>query len=444
MATKKAKTASKKPSSKKTTAKKSSKTATSRKGSKKSSAASRKEVRIRMYNVGFGDAFLVLIPTNGKERRVLFDCGSVEAAKDLPIASIVDRIIKDVTDPDGVPRIDVVVATHRHKDHVSGFGNAKWSSVEVKEVWMPWTEDPTDAEGRKIRDIQSGLALALNASLAKPAVGLSAAELNARRRSQEIVANALMLTNEKEMKTLHSGFSGNPERRFLPTKTDSRLLKTEALPGVKIHVLGPSRERDVIRDMDPPKGESFLRMRAALNADTNLPPAPFAVEFRHKDYAGGGTFLPTDRDGIKRAGALTDLAVAVALDKAVNGTSLMLILEVAGTFFLFPGDAQWGTWNAAMQDPEWKQMMKNLAFYKIGHHGSHNATPKDFVDEVMADGICAMASTLTRAVWPDIPRIPLLDRLAQKKVNVARTDQPKAIGNKFLMDEGVIETRIPL
>ena len=444
MTTKKATKMSKKSSSKKATAKKSSKKATSKKSSKKSSAASGKEVRIRMYNVGFGDAFLVLIPANGKQRRVLFDCGSIQAATDVPMASVVDRIIEDVTDEDGVPRIDVVVATHRHKDHVSGFGNAKWNTVQVKEVWMPWTEDPTDPEGRKIRDIQSSLALALNTSLTKPAVGLSAAELSARQRSLEIVGNALMLTNEKEMKTLHSGFIGDPERRFLPTKTDSRLLKTDVLPEVKIHVLGPSRERDVIRDMDPPKGESFLRMHASIDVDTSLPPAPFGAEFRQEAYTGTGTFLPTDRDGVKRAGSLTDLAIAVALDKAVNGTSLMLILEVAGTFFLFPGDAQWGTWNSAMQDPEWKQMLKNVAFYKIGHHGSHNATPKDFVDEMMPDGISAMASTLTRNVWPDIPRVPLLDRLAEKNVNVARSDKPNKIGNTFVLDEGVIETRISL
>lgn len=439
MATKKATKTSKKASSKKQAAKKSS---------KKSGAASGKEVRIRMYNVGFGDAFLVLIPANGRERRILFDCGSIQAAKDLPMASVVDRIIEDVTDDDGVPRIDVVVATHRHKDHVSGFGNAKWNDVEVEEVWMPWTEDPTDAEGRRIRDIQSALALALNMSLAKPVAGLTPVELDARNRAMDVVANSLSLTNEKEMKTLHSGFLGDPERRFLPEKpkadNNGRVLKTGVLPGVKIHVLGPSRERDVIRDMDPPKGESFLRMRASLDTNTSLPPAPFAAEFRHETYTGAGTLLPTDRDKIKKAGSLTDLAVAVALDKAVNGTSLMLMLEVAGTFLLFPGDAQWGTWNAAMQDPEWKQMLKSVSFYKIGHHGSHNATPRDFVDQFMPDGICAMASTLTRTVWPDIPRIPLLDELAKKNVNVARSDKPKAIGNTFVLDEGVIETRIPL
>jgi beta-lactamase superfamily II metal-dependent hydrolase len=448
MATRKATKKTKKASSKKSDTKKSSKKPTSKNSSKKSAAASGKEVRIRMYNVGFGDAFLVLVPANGKQRRVLFDCGSIQAAQDVPMESIVDRIIADVTDDDGVPRIDVVVATHRHKDHISGFGNAKWNTVEVREVWMPWTEDPTDAKGRKIRDIQSSLALALNMSLAKPVAGLSAAELEVRNRALDIVANSLSLTNEKEMKTLHSGFLGEPERRFLPIKpkadNNGRLLKTDVLPGVKIHVLGPSRERDVIRDMDPPKGESFLRMRASIDIDTSLPPAPFAAEFRQDNYTGTGTFLLTDRDGIKKAGSQTDLAVAVALDKAVNGTSLMLMFEVAGTFFLFPGDAQWGTWNAAMQDPEWKVMMKNVAFYKIGHHGSHNATPKDFVDDLMPDGICAMASTLTRTVWPDIPRIPLLDQLEKKKVNVARSDQPNAIGKTFVLDEGVIETRIPL
>jgi beta-lactamase superfamily II metal-dependent hydrolase len=439
MATSKTSKANKKSGSKNVTANKSSKKA------KKSAGASGKEVRIRMYNVGFGDAFLVLLPTGNKQRRILFDCGSVEAAQGVAMASVVQRIIDDVTDDDGIPRIDVVVATHRHKDHISGFGNAAWQGVEVKEVWMPWTEDPTDAEARKIRDIQSSLAFELNASLSKQAAALTEENRKAMNRYMDIVSNALMLTNEKEMKTLHSGFSGDPERRFLPTKTDdSRLLKTDVLPGVKIHVLGPSRKRDVIRDMDPPKGESFLRMRGAIDAQTGLLPAPFAAEYRHDTYGGVGTFFEDDRSEVQRAGSLTDLAVAVALDKAVNGTSLMLILEIAGTYLLFPGDAQWGTWNAVMADPEWKQMMKSVAFYKIGHHGSHNATPKDFVDEIMPDGIFAMASTLTRAVWPDIPRIPLLTRLAEKQVNVARSDEPDKIGNTFQLDNGVIETRIPL
>lgn len=409
-----------------------------------------REVTIRMYNVGFGDAFLVLLPDADRQRRILFDCGSIEASPGVAMSSIVDRIVRDVTDADGIARIDVVVATHRHKDHVSGFGQAAWDKVEVKEVWMPWTEDPTDAEARRIRDIQSGLALGLQAALTKRAATLGAAEKKEVSRYQDMVANALMLSNDKAMKTLHSGFIGSPERRFLPAKSkprqrgNNRILETEALPGVKVHVLGPSRSGDVIRDMDPPKGESFLRLRGATELRTGLPPAPFHTRFRKEKYIGAGTLPASDLKEIQRAGSLSELAVAVALDKAVNGTSLMLMLEVSGTFLLFPGDAQWGTWKAVMEDPEWKEMLGRVAFYKIGHHGSHNATPKDFVEEMIPDGICAMASTLTREIWPDIPKRQLLTGLAKKKASTARSDQPNKIGKAFRLDQGVIETHIAL
>lgn len=404
-----------------------------------------RHVTIRMYNVGFGDAFLVLLPGDDRQRRILFDCGSIEAAPGLAMSSIVDQIVRDATDADGVARIDVVVATHRHKDHVSGFGQAAWDRVFVKEVWMPWTEDPADDEARRIRDIQSRLALGLQAALTTRSAALGDVQKKELTRYQDVVTNALMLSNDKAMKMLHSGFSGSPKRRFLPAKSDSnRTVETEALPSVGVHVIGPSRSRDVIRDMDPPKGESFLRLRGKIDAQTGLPPSPFSAEFRQAVFTGGSTITDGDLQEIQLSGSLSDLAVAVALDKAVNGTSLMLMLEVAGTFLLFPGDAQWGTWNAAMQDPEWKEMLGRVAFYKIGHHGSHNATPKDFVEEMIPEGICAMASTLTRQVWPDIPKGQLLTRLAAKNASIARSDQPKKIGKAFRIDQGVIEAQIAL
>ena len=70
-------------------------------------------------------------------------------------------IVEDARDDDGVSRIDVVVGTHRHQDHVSGFENDVWEQVEVREVWMPWTEDDEDVEGRRILDKQSKKAMQL-------------------------------------------------------------------------------------------------------------------------------------------------------------------------------------------------------------------------------------------------------------------------------------------
>jgi glyoxylase-like metal-dependent hydrolase (beta-lactamase superfamily II) len=119
-------------------------------------AANSDSVHVRMYNVGFGDCFLLTFPGVGGGRgpRVLIDCGSIASAS-MSMSDVVGTIIGDVTDSDDVPRIDVVICTHRHADHVSGFADSRWKSVQVREVWMPWTEDPKNAEAKRIRESQS-------------------------------------------------------------------------------------------------------------------------------------------------------------------------------------------------------------------------------------------------------------------------------------------------
>ncbi len=401
-----------------------------------------RSVSVRMYNVGFGDAFLVSIPAGDGVRRVLFDCGSIAAPEGRAMSDVVERIVRDLTGADGVPRIDVVVATHRHRDHVSGFDAAIWANVQVSEVWLPWTEDPADPAAREIRDTQSRLALALDAALkAQPAADDAA---DATRAA--IVSNAL--TNERAMRTLHAGFAGNPTRRFLPTVDPAeRTFTTEALPGVTVHVLGPSRDKEVIRDMTPPKGESYLRLKAAsADAGTASPRPPFARQFVAD--AAPLPFPEEEKRKIRSAASLADLDVAVALDQAVNGTSLMLVLEIAGTHLLFPGDAQWGTWASVLKDPRWVDLLRKVEFYKIGHHGSHNATPKDFVEDILRENVWAMASTLERPQWARIPKLELLEALQQKHAHLARSDKDAsapADEGGFQVEPGVVvEARIPI
>src|SRR3954447_24412166 len=93
--------------------------------------------RLRMYNVGFGDAFLLTLPTDEGDRRILIDCGSVAKAS-RSIGEIAQSIVEELSDQ-GKPRLDIVIATHRHRDHVAGFASGIWDKVEVGEVWMPWT-----------------------------------------------------------------------------------------------------------------------------------------------------------------------------------------------------------------------------------------------------------------------------------------------------------------
>src|SRR5262245_29082887 len=86
-------------------------------------------IEMRMYNVGFGDCFLLRFPTSDGERRMLVDCGyhsqGVGKFKD---AALVQQIKEDLK---GEP-LDVVVATHRHQDHISGYGEKDiWKDIAV-------------------------------------------------------------------------------------------------------------------------------------------------------------------------------------------------------------------------------------------------------------------------------------------------------------------------
>jgi beta-lactamase superfamily II metal-dependent hydrolase len=395
------------------TSKKSSKPNSRPKPAKQTS----EHIDIRMYNVGFGDAFLLKIPSKSKELKVLVDCGSHAAGPGpTPIREVAEQIVRDVTEK-GKAHIDLVIATHRHQDHVSGFANDVWDRVEVGEVWMPWTEDPRDARARKIRETQSKVAAHLVAQMTA---------LNMTLELRQLAENSL--TNAAAMRTLHEGFSGNPKRSFLPLEHGNRSFEPECLPGVLVHVLGPSRDAEVIRDMDPPAGQSYLRMRELqVSTSSDSPLVPFRSRWveRLDSFPLENPNLalrPKEIEILRKIGNGEELAVAVALDKAVNGTSLLLMLQVKKAHLLLSGDAQWGTWHAALEDPEWRELLAKTTFHKVGHHGSHNASPKDLVDNVLGEGVCEMVSTRPMKKWKYIPKEELLVALREKNRTLARSD----------------------
>jgi hypothetical protein len=71
------------------------------------------------------------------------------------------------------------------------------------------------------------------------------------------------LTNEAPMRALHSGFRGRPPRHFLAARDT---CTPEERSDLRVHVLGPLEDRNVIRDMDLPTGQSYLRYLEAATA----------------------------------------------------------------------------------------------------------------------------------------------------------------------------------
>ena len=204
--------------------------------------------------------------------------------------------------------------------------------------------------------------------------------------------------------------------------------------------MGPSRDEETIRLMDPPDGKSYFRAAPVPAHDAGRARPPFGAEWRvpkaDEAQVAGYFKMRLDADDLKRLEQLDSedpALLAASLDGAVNGTSLMFMISYRGMNLLFPGDAQWGTWKRALADPQWRDLMSRTAFYKVGHHGSHNATPKEFVEQLLPGDLhcVAMVSVTQHGRWPEIPREPLMQALEKRSRTVRADADPATITAPF-------------
>jgi beta-lactamase superfamily II metal-dependent hydrolase len=379
-----------------------------------------------MYNVGFGDAFLVTV-ADGRERwRMLVDCGVHSQGKARPIEAVVNAIIDDLTaaaGPGQPPSLDVVVATHRHADHISGFACDRWSTVQVGEVWLPFVEDPQDPDAVRIRSSHQLAAEQL--SNVYPDRG--------GRAPLEAMVNAFAINalgNDDSMDRLHSrngkSFLNEPPVRFLPDVVDDNNVIDTTIRDVRVHVFGPPRDPAQLKVMDPPKNVEWL-VRDAHRQSDGLSPLPlFGAAFTTQDPGAALNKQRTQLRLTKTVDVDSLVQAAAILENALNNTSVFMLLDARGTTLLFPGDAQQGAWDHVLDDPVKRDLLSDLAFYKVGHHGSHNATPRRFVDEILGDRKYAMLPWGLVRRWADtIPKKALLDALAEHQTHLVRADAAK-------------------
>jgi hypothetical protein len=130
--------------------------------------------------------------------------------------------------------------------------------------------------------------------------------------------------------------------------------------------------------------------------------------------------------------------LALQLDNATNNTSLVLAIELEdGDVILLAADAQVGNWES-WQDLHWTvkvktitgpDLLKRTVFYKVGHHGSHNATLREHGLEMMEKlSIAAIPVDHAMALkkrWGKMPSPVLVDALIEKTSGaLLRSDAP--------------------
>lgn len=427
----------------------------------KRGTSAKNKLRVRMYRIGFGDFFLITVPTKTGPAHILIDCG-VHAGDIKSMSACVDDLAKETN-----KKLALVIATHYHSDHLSGFASNfdKFAEFEVGMVWLSNRLDPAQKEAMKfkaqIRSLANQLRLRLGAREDEGAI-------QARFKVEDALGVQLDATdregsNEKALRLLTTGFKNKPPVRYYQGGDEPELPKV--LQGaITVELLGPAPIDSAGEFATPEnKKEQYL----AAVSDEGLPDSdtlePFEKDWpaTADDYSAGAfrayrteeqirTRTPGDPKALEKV--LEDsqpdalLAMAEAIDGTLNNQSLVTLFTCKRKKLLFVGDAQWGNWSYWLygrktlgQDPgiteRASEILGSIDFYKVGHHGSTNANPIPAVTALNPECV-SMCSTESADAYPEkkrphgsiqnkseVPRIDLMVELEKRTKNrLVRSD----------------------
>jgi hypothetical protein len=395
-----------------------------------------------MYRAGTGDCFLLKFYA-GRARKftMMIDGGVIHGGKEY-LSSFADNI-KQATDG----KLDLLVITHEHKDHVYMFEQCKevFKSFEIEELWMGWTEEDGEktVEDWKKKYGEKKKALSIAAQKLKGIVDNNSL-FNSLAGNHH--ANAMYDARLNFVDVLN-GFSDlhvsadDPDMLYKGALKGMHVVKNELnikkvryckqgdiiknlnnLDGIKFYVLGPPNLHEEVKIERSKDGGSYDHNKdledhdlfaLSILKDPNGPLTDavlpfdrnFLVENDFLEKETDPVLLPNteivyenineqwrkiDHEWIFSAGNL-----ALRMNGLTNNLSLVLAIEFEESkkVMLFPGDAEFGSWES-WHNIKWKEkgendihltedLLNRTVFYKVAHHLSHNGTAKEIGLEMM-------------------------------------------------------------
>jgi hypothetical protein len=431
-----------------------------------------------MYRQGLGDCFLLTFMRENKDDfNLMIDCGLLQGTAHG--TEIMRAVVEDIETGLSVEKeikgekkkwLDVVVLTHEHVDHISGFSQAQeiFDRIYFGEVWAGWMDDEHHPKYKAVRERFHKQVTGLKAALDR----MSSEGQQGLKETVGALVNEFFDDNVLGAKGSSSGRSPawdyalkksvNSPKYCVPGT--SFLL--EGFDDVRIYILGPPEDYETFTQVDPPQDETYRREGTSFAlADSFFAAAakgsplfdaelyqPFENHLRvdaekdasqneffktHYGFDPGGwdEWRRIDDDWLTMAGGL-----ALNLDSYTNNTCLAFAIEFVGSkkVLLFPGDAQFANWiswqkllwevtdgESGKRQVDTADLLKRTVFYKVGHHGSHNATLKKHGLEMMTNpDLVAMipvdrekAGSKTSKTNPDgwkMPEANLFTRLKER------------------------------
>jgi len=424
-------------------------------------------IELHLYCHGLGDCHLLRLPSKDGDQWILIDCGihtSMSGGADR-----IRTVVEDVLDKTN-GKLRAIVGTHEHWDHNSAFHPAQglFTDCTVAEVWFAWTENDGNDEAKRLDKYKGEATRTLQ--IAQRKLQQAQDDLQNRGSAQLHEAQGLAELNSSLGGVL--GFLGFDSPSSGPMSANAALAGAFGLEGdrvraarenlkslgtpkylepgdvielsdqIRCYVLAPAHDTNFSHLDDKDLTYSAAAAAPLLTALQNAlaakeleddPTSPFdGDEGEPLDKARGDPFLRTHYDNepwrrIDNDWLMPTTELALQLDKRTNNTSLVLAFEIIASrhVLIFAADAQignWQTWhtvvfpaNGARPRVTGKDLLERAVFYKVGHHGSRNATMSTGGLELMTSLEIAFNPTdrdmAKKVKWEDIPAKNLNEKL---------------------------------
>ena len=363
---------------------------------------------VQLYRVGFGDCIFVQIPDGNDTFTMLIDCGTSANAQSA-LKPAVKHICSQLPRDDGKPRLDLLVVTHPHADHMKGFDPAWFRGVTIRRIWMTAFMNQAHPQAKKAQAFEKAAFDAARSLLDRPGLHLNDG-------AQSLLSRSLSLNNTDVLSALRKGLPTTYPRLYVARDVADKLSDTELAQhklslengvtafqgfqeaGTCLRVLAPEW------DIDGTYLGKFTTAGTAFVDNLMLSTQAYATIGEGDDEPSSSS-TSTDMPAIAvpqpenisardfhllRSRLLySALAFSQEDDDLKNNTSVVLLLEWRGKRLLFTGDAEWdgrgfqkgrrnSSWDVMLSNPDVKKiLLQPLDLFKVAHHGSHNGSPFD-------------------------------------------------------------------
>ncbi len=326
------------------------------------------QLRIRVYHVPAGEAFLISFPEKeGRkkvQRHILVDLGSEgeEVKEKAKYEEVIADLLKELDGQD----LDLFVLSHDHVDQYKGLLFAKnklkinlATKLNPAFTWLPKSLE-TKGEAN-IKAYQAEVKEAFR-------------YLN--KHKKEVDGNSLykhlLEQNDPRQKSKYLSqlmkFSAKRKTHFLHSGTDLEKEKHHPFTEAKFNVLGPEKDCTTYRTSSFENMLAFVKSRKKhVELKTGIAP-PVGVD--------ASAFFNLLKSRMGHVNTLSNI------DRGSNNASLVLQMEWRGWQLLFPGD---------VGDRAWRKMKENGAlsavhFVKLPQHGRLEAMPEEQVLKTLFPG----------------------------------------------------------